>query len=124
MARKDIDLSFTAHPLTGDLAIKRDQSAVDQSIRNLILTNFYERGFNIEVGSNVTDYLFENFTPLLQQTIKSNIRQVLNNFEPGVEIVDVIADMRESNKLTVEIYYNYLNNPEIRTAIIPIRRLR
>ena len=122
--RQDIDLHFTPHPLTGDLAMKRDRYAVDQSIRNLILTNFYERGFNIEVGSNVTDSLFENFTPLLQQTLKSNIKRVLSNFEPGVELVEVIANMNEPNELTVEIYYTYLNDPDTKSAIIPIRRLR
>jgi phage baseplate assembly protein W len=123
MPRIDIDLNFTAHPLTGDLATKTDRSAVDQSVRNLILTEFYERGFNIEVGSNVTDALFENFTALTQQTLKNNIIRVLRNFEPGVEIVDVIAEMDRPNELKVEIYYNYLNNPEVRKVVIPIQRL-
>lgn len=122
--RKDIDLSFTPHPLTGDLAMKSGRSAVDQSVKNLVLTEFYERGFNVEVGSNVTDSLFDNFTMLTQQTIKNNITKVLSNFEPGVEVVDVVADMTDTNTLTVEIYYNYLNDPDVRTVVIPIQRLR
>lgn len=122
--RKDIDLNFTPHPLTGDIAMKSGRSAVDQSVKNLVLTEFYERGFNVEVGSNVTDALFENFSLLTQQTIKNNITKVLTNFEPGVEVVDVVADMTDTNTLTVEIYYNYLNDPTVRTVVIPIERLR
>lgn len=122
--RKDIDLNFTPHPLTGDLSIKKDRSAVDQSMRNLVMTSFYERGFNVELGGNVYESLFDNFTFLTQQTIKNNILRVLKNFEPGVELVDVIADMKESNQLDVEIYYNYYNDPDVRRVTIPLERLR
>lgn len=122
--RKDIDLNFTPHPLTGDLSMKKDRSAVDQSMRNLVMTNFYERGFNVELGGNVSDSLFDNFTFLTQQTIKNNIVRVLQNFEPGVEVVDVIAEMKTSNVLNVEIYYNYFNDPEVRSVTIPLERLR
>jgi len=122
--RKDIDLNFSPHPLTGDLAVKKDRSAIDQSLKNLILTNFYERGFNVEVGSNLQDSLFDNYDALKQQTIKNNIVRVIKNFEPQVEVVDVIANMEEPNELTVEIYFTYSNDPEVRTVVIPIRRLR
>lgn len=122
--RKDIDLHFIAHPITGDLSIKKDKSAVDQSIRNLVMTSFYERGFNIELGGNVPDALFENFTFLSQQTIKNNIIKVLNNFEPAVEVIDVVTDMVKANQLDVDIYYNYYNDPEIRKITIPLERLR
>lgn len=122
--RQDIDLNFVAHPLTGDLAMKRGKFAVDQSIKNLVLTNYYERGFSVEIGSNLTDSLFDNFTPLLEQTIKSNITRVISNFEPDVEIVQIIVQMDNPNELLVEIYYSYLNDTEINSINIPIKRLR
>lgn len=122
--RKDIDLNFIPHPLTGDLTFKTGKSAVEQSMKNLILTNYYERGFNVEAGSNLTDNLFDNFTPLIAQTMKDNIIQVLKNFEPNVEVVDVIVEQEESNTVSVEIYYNIFNDPQVRSVVIPIRRLR
>jgi phage baseplate assembly protein W len=122
--RKDLDLNFAPHPLTGDLAMKSGRSAIDQSVRNLVLTNFYERGFNIEVGSNLPDSLFDNFTSLDQQTIKSNIIRVLKNFEPNVEVTEVISTLEQNNELKVEVYYTYSNDPEVRSTVIPIRRLK
>lgn len=122
--RKDIDLNFVPHPLTGDLAMKTGRGAIDQSVKNLVLTNFYERGFNIEVGSNLPDSLFDNFTSLDQQTIKSNIIRVLKNFEPNVEVTEVISTLEQNNELKVEIYYTYSNDPEVRSTVIPIRRLK
>jgi len=122
--RKDLDLNFVPHPLTGDLAMKSGRGAVDQAVRNLVLTNFYERGFNIDVGSNLPDVLFENFTPLDQQTVKSNIIRVLKNFEPNVEVTEVLTSLERDNELKVEVYYTYSNDPEVRSTVIPIRRLK
>jgi len=122
--RTDIDLNFTAHPLTGDLATKTSSNAIDQAVKNLIMTNFYERGFNIEVGSNLTDSLFNNFTVLEQQTIKSNITRVLKNFEPNIEVSEVICTSDEDYELTVTIYYTYANNSDIQTIVIPIERFK
>ena len=122
--RNDIDLNFIPHPLTGDLSVKSGRHSVEQSMKNLIITNYYERGFNVETGSNITDNLFEQFTPLTAQTMKDNIIQVLRNFEPNVEIVQIIVEQEESNVINVELYFNIFNNPEVRSVVIPIRRLR
>lgn len=122
--RKDIDLNFTPHPLTGDLATKSSISAIDQAVKNLVMTNFYERGFNVEVGSNLTGSLFENFTVLEQQTIKNNIINVLENFEPNIEVSEVICTSDEDNEVTVTIYYTYANDPTLQTIVIPIERFK
>ena len=39
----DLDMNFTPHPITGDLTIKKDTDAIKQSIKNIMLTNYYER---------------------------------------------------------------------------------
>lgn len=122
--RKDIDFNFTPHPLTGDLAIKTGQSAIDQAIRNLVLTDFYERCFNIEIGSNVRGSLFENDLPLLRQNLKDDITKVLSNFEPNAEIIDVEITSENPNELTVGVYYNMYNDATIRSVTIPMERLK
>lgn len=121
--RKDFDFSFSPHPLTGDLPIKEDNRAIQQSLRNLVLTNFYERGFNTEVGSNMKSSLFENITPLVAQSLKEDIEEVIDNFEPNVELVDV-AVRDNDNELLCTVYYTIFNNPEIQEVTIPIQRLR
>lgn len=122
--RKDIDFNFTMHPLSNDLSVKKDRRAVEQSMKSLVLTNFYERGFNVEIGANVKASLFENITSLTQQTIKDNITQVLTNFEPDVELVDVKVSKNGDNSIVAEIFYNIFNDPEIRNVVIPLQRLR
>ena len=61
---KDINLSLAKHPITGDIATLTNIEAVKRSVRNLINTNFYERPFHPEIGSNVRSILFEPVSPV------------------------------------------------------------
>lgn len=121
--RKDIDLSFLQHPLTGDLATKTDSSAIKQSLRNIVLTSFYERGFNIEFGTNIRDSLFDNITPLHMRTMGDLIKTSIRNFEPQVEVVEVnVAETKGDVDITV--VYTELNNPNEQTVIVSVNKLR
>lgn len=117
--RKDIDFSFTKHPVTGDLAVKRGSNAISQSMKNCVLTSFYERGFNIEFGTNVNSSLFSNMTPLDVQTLKDTINQSIKNFEPQVE-VDTIKVEHVENEIRVKIYYREYNNIAMQTVAISL----
>jgi hypothetical protein len=121
---KDIDFSFKPHPLTGDIATKSGNSAVQQSLRNLIRTNFYDRGFNVEVGSNIDFSLFENITSLTQQQLKDNITNVIQNFEPRVSLIDVAVKQVGDNDLSVTLYYTVLNNPSEQVLTIDLSVIR
>ena len=57
---KDLDLNFTAHPILKDINKHVNEYAVINSVKNLVLTNFYERPFRPELGSNIRRMLFEN----------------------------------------------------------------
>lgn len=122
--RTDIDFSFKPHPLTGDLATKKGSSAIKQSLINLIRTNYYDRGMNVEVGTNVDGALFENVTLLTSQQIRSNIENSIRNFEPNVELVDVEVVDGGENELTATIYYTELNNPVEQSISINLSRVR
>lgn len=122
--RIDIDFSFKRHPLTGDIAVKKGSAAIRQSIRNIVLTNYYERGFNVELASNLTASLFENASVLMMQQIKDNIQNALTNFEPNVELIDVEVIDNDDNSMSVTIYYHEYNNPEVQETTISLVRLR
>lgn len=108
--RKDLDLSFNAHPLTGDLATKTGTSAVEQSLRNIVMTNFYERGFNTEFGSNVTRNLFENnINGVTAQGIRQNVINAIENYEFQVELIEVNVVDVDGNSIDVTITYNITN---------------
>ena len=87
---KDLDLLFTAHPVRKDVNILTDDNAVITSVRNLLFTNYYDRLFQPNIGSNLTGLLFENmdfFTAAkvqraITETIKNNEFTIVNKTDP------------------------------------------
>lgn len=84
----DLDLDFIAHPTTGDVVKKKGVEAIRRSVRNLVLTNFYERKFRHYIGSNAQKILFDNINPLTATFLKNAIIETIVNFEPRVQLVD------------------------------------
>jgi phage baseplate assembly protein W len=106
----DLDLNFTAHPVTGDISIRYDEDAIKSSVRNLVLTNNYERPFHSEIGSPINSLLFDLASPLLSITLKRIISDLINNFEPRVNLRDVIIKVSpDNNSVYVSIYFTILN---------------
>ena len=104
---KDIALSFEKNSNTKDVIIKRDIEAVKQSVRNLILTNHYERPFHPEIGSNVTSILFEPMNPITANSLTRIIEEVIVNFEPRARLVSVDAKPnldRNAYEVTISFY--------------------
>ena len=93
----DIDLDFICHPVTKDLVKKTGPDAIIRSIRNLILTNFYDRPFRSYLGSNAQKLLFENINQLTSNFLKDQIEDVINNFEPRVSLIDINVVMDPDN---------------------------
>lgn len=94
---RDLDLSFLNHPITGDILKITGEDAVVQSIKNLILTEFYERMFHPEIGSQIHGLLFENMTPITAGLIADSIRDVITNYEPRAGILDLEVEADEEN---------------------------
>jgi phage baseplate assembly protein W len=91
---KDLDLNFNIHPIRKDISKSIGPMAVVNSIKNLILTNHYERPFQPDVGSNVRRLLFENLDNITATTIKDEIERTIVNYEPRavVKAINVTAD--------------------------------
>lgn len=123
--RRDIDLSFKRHPLTGDLASKTGSSAIRQAMINIVRTNYYDRGFNVEVGTNLDASMFENITLTTGRQIHDNIKNSIRNFEPQVEVIDVEVFAKDtSNEISVTIYYTELNKATTESLAISLSRVR
>lgn len=96
----DIDLNFIPIPNLGgkgDIAKKYDENAIKQSVKNLLMTNNYERAFHPEIGSQVQSLLFEPFSPLLQAMLEKAIINTINNFEPRVQLLKVEVTLNPDN---------------------------
>ena len=85
----DLDLNFTPHPVTGDVGFKKDENAVKQAVKNLVLTQNFERPFHSEIGSSLRSLLFEPATPMTKEILRKTISDTITNFEPRVELIGV-----------------------------------
>jgi hypothetical protein len=122
---KDINLSLARHPITGDIASLTNIEAVKRSVRNLINTNFYERPFHPEIGSNVRSVLFEPVSPIVATVLERHVRDVVENFEPRAELIDVqVTDNSDANEYRVQIKFYVVNSSDIVDMNIFLERLR
>lgn len=122
---KDLDLNFTRHPATNDVATRVGDQAIIRSVRNLIYLGHYEKPFHPEIGSSVRQMLFENMTPLTAQNLKRAIEDVIRNFEPRVTLDDVVVQTREDlNRFDVSIQFYIVNNPTPTRINVFLERVR
>jgi phage baseplate assembly protein W len=121
----DLDLDFIAHPTTGDVVKKYGEDAIKRSIRNLIMTNFYDKPFRPGVGSNVTKLLFENSTPIVKNLISSAITEMVNNYEPRIRIRKIDVNFSETdNAYNISIFFTIVNTSQPVTINLLLERIR
>lgn len=122
---RDLPMSFTKHPGTGDVKPVVDIESVKQSVKNLILTNYGERPFKPNLGSNVTSFLFEPANPFTSQALKREIDTTLKEQEPRVNgITTRVFDDADRNAYIIELSYNIVSlNTRVETSFF-LRRLR
>lgn len=109
----DFDLDFSAHPNTGDLSMKKDEDAIVRSVRHLLLTNYYEKPFHPEIGSNLVRQLFEPMTIQTTLNIKQSIIDAINNYEPRVQINEINVQPRENENGYVIFLRFFIINEEV-----------
>ena len=103
----DLDLFFAKKSTSKDISKVTDIQAVKRSVRNLILTNHYEKPFHPEIGSGVRGILFELMTPITAHVLTQQIELVIENFEPRAKIISVRAQPnldRNEYECTIEFY--------------------
>ena len=106
----DLDFRFTAHPVTGDVARRFNEDAIKAAIKHLCYTGHYERPFHSEIGSPLRQLLFENATPLVIMSIKRAIENLIDTYEPRVDLLDVeVFDQLDNNAVSVTILFKIKN---------------
>ena len=123
---KDISASFQVNPLTNDLIVIKNTTAIARSLRNLVLTTPGERFFNENLGSQVNNLLFENVDDVTAMSVRTEIITVIENYEPRVELVRVSVnpDIDAYNmdvKITYQIIGVDLPIQELSFVLIPTR---
>jgi phage baseplate assembly protein W len=122
---KDIPLSFTAHPVTGNVKALVNRDAVKQSVKNIVLTNFYERPYSPNLGGDIISQLFENMDPITEYNIAKNIRQALDNYEPRAIIDEIKSDFfQDQNAINITITFRVRNDAEPISVNVLLDRIR
>lgn len=106
---KDISLSFIRNPVTNDILSLNDADAIKKSVVNLVRTRIGERFFNPLVGTNIENSVFELQSVPLARSLQIDIENLLENFEPRINLSSVEVNYPEySNELNIIISYDII----------------
>jgi phage baseplate assembly protein W len=121
----DFLTDLTPHPNTMDLVKVRNVDAVKRSIRNLILTDRYERLMAPNVGSNIKKLLFEPFSGPVANLIKQYVIETIGNFEPRAKVIKVETTPNDINQsYRVDVYFYVINIPDPVSLTVTLYRVR
>lgn len=121
----DLGISFTAHPVTGKPIVKKNEQAIIGALKNLVLTNRYERPYEPTFGSDIRNRLFENFDAVEAINLEEDIRLAIENHEPRVQVQDItVVGGLDNNTLSVQIVFFIVNEAQPQELQIQIERTR
>ena len=122
---RDLDLSFTIHPVKKDINTHVNEYAIINSVKNLILTNHYERPFRPELGSNIRKMLFEQVDSITAAQLEREIRDVIGNFEPRAQVSKVTATPKpDDNAYDIKLEFFIVNSTSPITITFFLERIR
>jgi phage baseplate assembly protein W len=103
---RDFSLTFEKNVVTNDILSLKNEAAIKESVKNIVLYNFYEKPFDPFFGGNILGLLFENSTPTMVLEVKNRIEQSIEIHEPRVTAVSVQVQFEEDrNEMNCEIQY-------------------
>ena len=103
---RDFSLTFEKNAVTNDILALKNEAAIKESVKNIVLYNFYEKPFDPFFGGNIIGLLFENSTPTMVLEVKNRIEQSIEVHEPRVTAVSVVVQFEEDrNELNCKIQY-------------------
>jgi hypothetical protein len=121
----DLDLTFKSLPVTKDVAVRYDDQSVIASVRNLLLTNFYERPFQPNLGSNINSLLFEMADGITGSVVENEIKNVIQNYEPRIAVNRIVVTAStDENSFNVSMSFFIGNNTKATTVNMLLQRSR
>ena len=122
---RDLNLDFTAHPVTGDVARVKDTTSVKRGIKNVLMTDNGERLFNPEFGSGIRNLLFEQMSDLTAQRLESEVRSAITSWEDRAELLAIIVTPEEEyNRYRVAVTFRVINELEEQEMEVFLQRER
>lgn len=121
----DLSINFGKNPFTGDTNRITEIDSVKRSVKNLVLTNRYERILNPDIGGNIRAMLFEPMSSMTSSVLQDYITDVIKNYEPRAVLQGVLAvpDFdRNSYEVTINFRLDSVQQPQ--TLDITLERIR
>ena len=120
---KDIKIGFDVNPFTKDVSAVKDDNAIKQAIKNLILTVPGERPFDTSIGSAVNELLFEPMDELIGDALQDEITSTINKFEPRVSLISTFIEPNyEESKYGVTVNYRIVGLPLVESVSFVLQR--
>ena len=122
---RDLDLSLKKHPIRKDINVLKDDNAIKNAVKNLLITNAFERPFQPQLGANLRGLLFEPADAITRIAIKENVKRVLKDHEPRIRVLGIgINDLSDQNAYRLTVKFLIKENDTDETVEIFLRRLR
>ena len=110
---KDLAFSMFSNPMNGDIGKSVGATAVKRAIVGILKTNFNERVFQPEFGSNIRALLFEQMNPITEQRMKTEVEEAVERHEPRAQVIGVTVEAQEEqNRYVVKILFNLSSEAE------------
>jgi len=124
-AWRDLDLSLKIHPIRKDIIPLKDDAAIKNAVKNLLVSNFYERPFQDDLGANLVGLLFEPASILTNILLRNSIKDVLNKYEPRIATTNItITDLPDQNSYNILVKFIIKEYDTASAVEIVLRRLR
>ena len=121
----DLNLQMIPHPQKRDIIPLKGELAVKNAVKNLLLTNFYERPFNSTLGANLRGLLFEPADSITKIALENGVKNVLENYEPRIDNINVIVNShQDDSEYRINVVFSIKSTDEVSDVEINLRRLR
>ncbi len=119
----DLNIALPLNPFTKDTYTVKNENAIKQSIKNLVLTVPGEKPFQPDIGSRISELLFEPLDPFTSISIKEEVINTITQYEPRVRIIAVNVKANfEKNSFDVELRYQIVGLPPVETIEFVLQR--
>lgn len=120
---KDIDLCLRRNPVTGDIAVKKGEAAIQQALKNLMLTRKGEKLFQPGVGSNIQNLLFEPLDEFAADRLELELINNVAQFDSRIEVVDIdIIPMFDDDAYYANMTYRIIGEPIVEELNFVLKR--
>ena len=125
VGHRDLDLSLKIHPIRKDIIPLKDDNAIKNAIRNLLVSNFSDRPFQRDKGANLRALLFEPADTITEVAMVQNIRKVIRKYEPRVKIIKIsVNNLADQNAYRIIVRFLIKEFDQQDNVEIILRRLR